>query len=114
MKIGIIIQILFFGLFIVTIIVFHKRLVKNGSKNYHVVPWKKHVFAMYATGFLIFVRSIFRFAEFVDSTGPLTEYEWVSYVFDAVLIWAAAIIMNVIHPSDIKKWTERPAGYQMT
>ncbi|KAJ6015975.1 hypothetical protein N7540_010566 [Penicillium herquei] len=112
MKIGVLIQILFFALFIVTIILFHKRLVKNGSSSYHVVPWKKHVFAMYATGLLIFVRSIFRFAEFVDSNGPLTEYEWVAYVFDAVLILAASIIMNVIHPADIKTWVER--AYQMS
>ncbi|GJP97300.1 RTA1-domain-containing protein [Aspergillus niger] len=89
MKLGVLVQIVFFGLFLVTIIIFHKRLTKYKSRAYGLVPWRKHLLALYATGLLIFVRSIFRFAEFVESSdGPLTRYEWVSYVFDAVMMLA--------------------------
>lgn len=102
MKIGVLIQLLFFALFLVTIIIFHRRLLKHRSKTFGLVPWKKHIYAIYVTGLLIFVRSCFRFAEFVESSdGPLTKYEWISYVFDAVLILASCGIMNWIYPSEI-------------
>ncbi|KAI3023711.1 hypothetical protein CBS147347_6678 [Aspergillus niger] len=60
MKLGVLVQIVFFGLFLVTIIIFHKRLTKYKSRAYGLVPWRKHLLALYATGLLIFVRSIFR------------------------------------------------------
>jgi len=69
MKIGVIIQILFFGLFLITIVLFHIRLVKAGSATIYTVPWKRHVMASYASGSLIFVRSVFRLIEFTEFTG---------------------------------------------
>ena len=44
-------------------------------------------------------RSIFRVIEFAqDSTSYLQTNEWPFYVFDAVLIFSAMAIFNVIHP----------------
>ncbi|GLA31099.1 hypothetical protein AnigIFM63326_009539 [Aspergillus niger] len=121
MKLGVLVQIVFFGLFLVTIIIFHKRLTKYKSRAYGLVPWRKHLLALYGTGLLIFVRSIFRFAEFVESSdGPLTRYEWVSYVFDAVMMLATCAVLNWVHPAEIKKIIEKGVpvggengGYQM-
>jgi hypothetical protein len=69
------------------------------------VPWKKHIVALYCTGILILIRSIFRLIEFVESTdGPLSRHEWLSYVFDAVLILLTCVILNYIHPGEIKRY----------
>ncbi|OJJ77742.1 hypothetical protein ASPBRDRAFT_202660 [Aspergillus brasiliensis CBS 101740] len=121
MKLGVLMQLVFFGLFLVTMIIFHQRLTKYRSRTYGLVPWRKHLLVLYATGLLIFVRSIFRFAEFVESSdGPLTRYEWVSYVFDAVMMLATCAAMNWVHLAEIKRIIEKgvPVGggdgsYQM-
>ncbi|OJJ78141.1 hypothetical protein ASPBRDRAFT_50924 [Aspergillus brasiliensis CBS 101740] len=103
MKVGVVVQLLFFGLFIATIIVFNMRLSKQGSSTKNIVPWKKHIVALYSTGTLIMIRSIFRLVEFVESTdGPLSRYEWLSYIFDAVMILITCAILNYIHPGEIK------------
>jgi hypothetical protein len=71
------------------------------------VPWKKHIVALYSTGILILIRSIFRLIEFVESTdGPLSRHEWLSYVFDAVVILITCAILNYIHPGEIKGYIE--------
>ncbi|OJJ95919.1 hypothetical protein ASPACDRAFT_35447 [Aspergillus aculeatus ATCC 16872] len=105
MKLGVLVQLVFFGLFLVTMIIFHKRLTRHKSRTYGLVPWRKHLLALYVTGLLIFVRSVFRFAEFVESSdGPLTRYEWISYVFDAVLMFATCGVLNWVHPAEIKRF----------
>ncbi|KAJ5984460.1 hypothetical protein N7481_006559 [Penicillium waksmanii] len=107
MKVGVVVQLLFFGVFIATIIVFNMRLSKQGSRTKHIVPWKKHIVALYSTGLLILIRSIFRLIEFVESTdGPLSRHEWLLYVFDAVVILISCAILNYIHPGEIKRYIE--------
>ncbi|KAJ5672646.1 hypothetical protein N7507_001773 [Penicillium longicatenatum] len=86
-------------------VLFHFRLVKNGSATIYTVPWKRHVMVSYASGTLISVRSVFRlveFSEFTGSTeGPISKYEWMSFVFDAVMVLIAGVIFNWIHPSEL-------------
>lgn len=107
MKVGVVVQVLFFGVFIATIIIFHMRLAKQGSRTKNIVPWKKHIVALYTTGILILVRSIFRLIEFVESAdGPLSRYEWLSYLFDAVMILISCAILNYIHPGEIKEYVK--------
>ncbi|CAG8111591.1 unnamed protein product [Penicillium salamii] len=114
MKVGVVIQLLFFGVFITTIIVFNMRLSKQGSRTKDIVPWKRHMIALYSTGILILIRSIFRLIEFVESTdGPLSRYELLSYIFDAVMILITCVILNYIHPGEIKgyvKAVQSPIG----
>lgn len=99
---GLFVQILFFGLFFVTAILFQIRgkayLATLGSN----VPWKKHLFALYATSILILIRSVFRVIEYIQgNAGYLLRHEVFLYVFDAVLMFAVMVILNVSHPGDI-------------
>lgn len=65
-KIGLLIQILFFGLFVFTSIIFHQRLSHQPTRKIveKPVPWKKHMLALYLSSGLIFVRSVFRLIEY--------------------------------------------------
>ena len=116
-KVGLIIQIIFFGLFIITSIVFHVKLVKNGSRvlQQRQVPWKKHQIALYIGSLLIFVRSIFRYIEYNQgSSGTLLQHEFYSYVFDAALMLLVMVAFNVVHPAEISKlMEEKKGGYRM-
>ncbi|KAF2632177.1 RTA1 like protein [Macroventuria anomochaeta] len=99
---GLFVQILFFGLFFVTAIMFQMRgkeyLATLGSN----IPWGKHLFALYATSILILVRSVFRVIEYIQgNAGYLLRHEVFLYVFDAVLMFAVMVILNVSHPGDI-------------
>ncbi|PYH76636.1 RTA1-domain-containing protein [Aspergillus uvarum CBS 121591] len=78
-KIGLIIQVIFFGLFILTSVLFHVRLVKSGfAKRYaRNVPWRRHMHALYIGSVFIFIRCIFRLIEYDQgTTGALLQHEY--------------------------------------
>ncbi|KAF4630604.1 hypothetical protein G7Y89_g7529 [Cudoniella acicularis] len=108
--VGLIGQIGFFGLFMVTSAIFHKRIVANPTQASMMSPWQKNIFALYAASGLILIRSIFRVAEFASGRdSALQKTEVYLYVFDAVLMLFVMIIFNVVHPGAIigrKKDTE--------
>jgi hypothetical protein len=101
---GLVIQILFFGLFIATCAVFHKRLIKRPTER-SIEPdssWCKHLWILYAVNFLIMIRSVFRLIEYaMGNNGYLLRHEVFLYVFDGVLMLAAMILLNVVHPSSL-------------
>ncbi|KAJ4361178.1 hypothetical protein N0V95_002148 [Ascochyta clinopodiicola] len=99
---GLCVQILFFGLFFITSIAFQIRGKAYLATVDSSIPWKKHLFALYATSILILVRSLFRVIEYAQgNAGYLLRHEVFLYVFDAVLMFAVMIILNVSHPGDI-------------
>lgn len=101
---GLFVQLLFFGFFIVTAMVFHIRLNKRPTPQSMdpAIPWPKHMSALYATSALILVRSIFRVVEYLQgNAGYLLRHEVFLYVFDAVLMLAVMVLLNVIHPKEI-------------
>ncbi|KAF8858976.1 hypothetical protein BDZ45DRAFT_714228 [Acephala macrosclerotiorum] len=84
-KIELLIQIIFFGLFVLTSIIFHQPLSYQPTRNIleKPVPWKKHMSALY-------IRSII-------------QHEWYQYVFDAALMVGVMVLFVVIHPGEIKR-----------
>lgn len=99
---GLFVQILFFGLFFVTAIIFQIRGKEYLASLSRGIPWKKHLFALYATSILILVRSVFRVIEYIQgNSGYLLRHEVFLYVFDAVLMFAVMTVLNVSHPGDI-------------
>lgn len=106
-KIGLIIQLTFFAFFVLTSIIFHTRLGRNPtSATIHgSIPWKKYMWALYASSVLIFVRSMFRLAEYSGgANGKLLSKEWYSYVFDGCLMWGVMVGFNFVYPGSIKKY----------
>ncbi|PYH87710.1 RTA1 like protein [Aspergillus ellipticus CBS 707.79] len=111
MKLGVLVQIIFFGLFVICAAIFHLRFSKSGGATRWATPWKKHLLAIYACSGMIFVRSIFRLAEFFQSsTGYLMQNEWVSYVFDAMLMVFVMGVLNAVHPAEVVEYIQNKAG----
>jgi hypothetical protein len=101
---GLVIQILFFGLFIVTCAIFHRRLIKRPTEQSIQLDssWRKHLWILYAVNVLIMIRSVFRLIEYaMGNNGYLLRHEAFLYVFDGVLMLAAMILFNVVHPSSL-------------
>lgn len=110
---GLVIQILFFGFFVIAAIVFHRRfgaagpMVEDGMSGSrlveaHAFPWEGMMHMLYGTSALILARCIFRIVEYV--MGPeayLLTHEWTLYVFDGVLMVAVMVIFYWWYPSEI-------------
>jgi hypothetical protein len=101
---GLILQILFFGYFMIISILVWTRLTKaptTESKSKEIT-WVLHMSVLVATSLMIFIRSIFRTIEYVQGpNGYLLSHEMYLYVFDAALMAIVVIVFNIVHPSRI-------------
>lgn len=101
---GLFVQLIGFGLFILVAILFHVRITKVPTSRIlnSRIPWQKHIYVLYLTSILIFVRSIVRIIEYLQGwDGHILSHEWYLYVFDATLMFLVMIALNVVHPSEI-------------
>jgi hypothetical protein len=100
---GLFVQLLCFGIFIVTAISFNltiNRAPTGASKSN--ITWKRHMTALYITSTLIMIRSVFRAVEYLQGfDGYLLRHEVYLYVFDAVFMLMVMALFNYIHPREI-------------
>ncbi|KAL6236540.1 hypothetical protein BDW75DRAFT_239194 [Aspergillus navahoensis] len=114
--VGLFIQIFFFAFFIITATHFCWKI-----KRYPIprscspdIPCFKHLRVLYVASFLIMIRSIFRLAEYIQGNdGYLLHHEIYLYIFDALLMFVAMVIFNVVHPQEIGQLLLRPTDYEM-
>lgn len=100
--IGLFIQIVFFGFFLVCSGLVHVRLNRNPTPASTQASWAKHLYMLYLAGILILIRSLFRVAEFAGGhDGPLQSHEIYLYIFDAVLMLGVMVAFNIVHPGSI-------------
>ncbi|KAK4495083.1 hypothetical protein PRZ48_013410 [Zasmidium cellare] len=103
--IGLIVQVVFFALFVVTATLFHFRISHNPTEKVqkHALPWQKHLINIYACSVLVLIRCVFRLIEYsLGEDGYLMTTEWVIYVFDALLMLLVMVAFAVVHPSEVK------------
>jgi len=103
-KIGLVVQTLFLGLFIVVASTFHIRLKekRDGDPLEAKAPWRRHLLALYFASTLVFIRCIFRLVEYFEGeNGYLLGHEWPAYIFDALLMVLVMISLASIHPSEV-------------
>ncbi|GIK05410.1 hypothetical protein Aspvir_009519 [Aspergillus viridinutans] len=101
---GLLIQVIMFGFFLITAIVFQSRMRRHprGLSTSVDIPWKSHLRTLHVVGLLIMVRSVFRVAEFaMGNDGYLLKHEWTLYVFDATLMWIVMVVFAYNYPGDI-------------
>ncbi|BAE64455.1 RTA1 like protein-domain-containing protein [Aspergillus flavus] len=111
---GLFVQIIFFGFFVITAIVFELRMAKKhiGASAEAGRIWRRHMVALYVTSVLILVRSVVRVVEYLDGyDGFLMKHEVFIYVFDALLMFVAMAVLNYIHPSQINCLLDRGDQY---
>ncbi|RSL88237.1 hypothetical protein BHE90_006585 [Fusarium euwallaceae] len=93
---GLLIQIIIFGLFIITVTMFHIRMRRDPVSKHAVAggfEWEPTIWMLYIVSVLVMGRSIFRVAEFVMGTdGYLLSHEWPLYLFDALPMFAVMAV----------------------
>ncbi|KAH8802442.1 RTA1 like protein-domain-containing protein [Xylogone sp. PMI_703] len=108
LLIGLMAQIVFFGIFIIIAVVFHQRLGRAPTPTAARLDaqvgkrgWKGVMLVIYLTSLLIFIRSLFRFIESAGgSHGPLFTHEFYFYIFDSLLMFLVVFGLIVFHPAD--------------
>ncbi|KAH8745550.1 RTA1 protein [Diaporthe sp. PMI_573] len=100
--VGLFVQLLFFGFFIVLAVKFHLsiRRVPTAQSERHSV-WKRYMWALYIGSLLVMVRSVFRAVEYMQGFKGYLSHEAYLYIFDAALMFIVMALFNWIHPSEI-------------
>lgn len=101
---GLIVQIVFFGFFLISAVIFQKRMGAHseGRAVADQYPWRKHMWALQSSSVLVLIRSVIRVVEYAQgSHGYLMEHEVFIYVFDGLLMFSMMVIFVIIHPSEV-------------
>lgn len=101
---GLMIQIIVFGLFAATAVVFKKRISRSPTPEScdASVPWEKSLRMLFIVSALIMIRSLFRVAEFaMGNDGYILQHEWTMYIFDSVLMFAVMVVYYLWYPTYI-------------
>ncbi|KAJ5937181.1 hypothetical protein N7454_004836 [Penicillium verhagenii] len=102
--VGLVVQIVFFGFFIVVSVIFHKRMKAQPTTASltSATHWERYMYVLYSASMMIMVRCIYRVIEYVQgSTGALQSHEYFAYIFDATLMLIVMVIFIWFHPSQI-------------
>lgn len=102
---GLFVQIVVFGFFMVTAVIFQRRFMRSAVRpaGRQHVNWRRHLAVLYTVSALILVRSIFRVIEYLQGNkGYLITHEVFLYIFDAVLMALVMIIFFVWYIDDIE------------
>ncbi|KAI0024849.1 RTA1 like protein-domain-containing protein [Xylariomycetidae sp. FL0641] len=111
--VGLFVQLVGFSTFIIVASIFHRRMQQapTAASQAVGVPWAKYLWVLYTVSALILVRSIFRVIEYCQGyQGSLQGHEYWLYIFDAMLMILACIILNVFHPSKIISPDSKPGA----
>ncbi|KAK0617688.1 RTA1 domain-containing protein [Immersiella caudata] len=106
---GLIVQIVVFGFFVVTSVLFHRRVIseptERAAEGY--VPWRRHLYVLYGTSALILVRSVFRVIEYTQGNGGyLISHEVFLYVFDMLLMVGVMVVFAIWYVDDLEAKVE--------
>jgi hypothetical protein len=99
---GLFVQIVVFGFFLVTTVMFYHRQSRNGTVVVTLIPWQRHLAVLYIVSALILVRSIFRVVEYLQGNGGyLISHEIFLYIFDALLMAAVMAVFLIYYVDDL-------------
>ena len=110
--IGLAIQVLFFGLFIIVTCLFHYRIKREPTvlSSHSDAAWQRFLLVLYSTSILILIRSLFRMIEYLlGHDSILQSSEIYIYTFDALLMAAVAFMFNFFHPYKFLAAARKPS-----
>jgi hypothetical protein len=87
--------------FFLLAILFHRR-VRSGFIASRDIPWHPILYALYSVVILITIRTVYRLVEFsAGLNGRIPTHEWFMYVFDALPMFCAIVVLAVWHPGGV-------------
>ncbi|KAF2732652.1 hypothetical protein EJ04DRAFT_513717 [Polyplosphaeria fusca] len=117
--VGLALQLVIFGLFVLVALVFHVRVRRGGLRDKAMCNWNWETYLnlLYLVSVIITLRNVYRVVEYVQgSEGYLMTHEWSIYIFDALLmaivlaITASWYLGKIVAPKEIQQDYEMVAG----
>lgn len=113
---GLVLQLIYFTLFVIFAAVFQRRFQAKASMSQRatVLPWQRMLTVLYVASLLIFVRSLFRTVEYAQgNNGYLTRHEIFFYIFDTLLMAIVVALYTVAPPKELaaREMRRREGGY---
>ncbi|KAM0282484.1 hypothetical protein ACHAQH_002998 [Verticillium albo-atrum] len=108
---GLFVQIFVFGFFVVTSILFHRRMNAQPPSGLSglKVPWRRYLWVLYITSAIILVRSVFRVVEYLQGNGGyLISHEIFLYIFDTLLMALTMLIFAIWYVDHLEKKEKKP------
>lgn len=102
--IGLSVQLVFFGLFVIVAAHWHRRVfAQTPGPHRSFRTWKRHMNVLYSASALITIRSIVKIIEFGQgTTGYLWVHEWPLYVSDTIPMFLVMVLLSWLHPVQIQ------------
>ncbi|CAG8946937.1 unnamed protein product [Penicillium salamii] len=122
---GLCVQLVFFALFILSLVIFYQRYRTHAPARQAVEArrtnllhithtWVTTLIGLYSASALILVRSTFRLIQYAQGPyGSLLSDEAFLYIFDALLMFIAMLVMNVFHPSMVLSPQRRTDSFSL-
>ncbi|ANB15147.1 Rta1p [Sugiyamaella lignohabitans] len=100
---GLIVQLIFFGAFIIVSTIVHRRIRKiNRDLPVDRGTLDKFFLVTYAACILILIRNVYRIIEYAQGfQGFLMVHEVFMYIFDAVLMTGVMVVFIIMHPGNV-------------
>ncbi|RKU41083.1 hypothetical protein DL546_003806 [Coniochaeta pulveracea] len=99
---GLLIQVVMFGIFLATAIIFQRRINSNPTtESYRVADlWKNSMRMLFIVSTLIMIRSVFRVVEYaMGNDGYPLKNEWTLYVFDSIPMITVMVTYYLWYPT---------------
>ncbi|KAM0262801.1 hypothetical protein ACHAQJ_001595 [Trichoderma viride] len=101
---GLVLQLIWFALFVVVTAVFHRRLmsIPTARSQRSDCRWQIYLRTLYIAGGLIIIRNLFRVIEYAQGNdGYLLTKEAFIYIFDALPMLVIVSWLHWRHPGEI-------------
>ncbi|KAK0755480.1 hypothetical protein N5P37_011988 [Trichoderma harzianum] len=111
---GLVLQLLWFGLFVVIALIFHRRMILAPTARSHQadIKWRSYLHALYAASALIIIRNIFRLIEYCQgSNGYLLTTEVFVYCLDALPMFLVVAWFLWKYPGEMSPLLQKQALY---
>ncbi|KAK4979694.1 hypothetical protein LTR66_006412 [Elasticomyces elasticus] len=101
---GLCLQIVIFGFFVISAIVFQRRIQAHPtvSSSDPKSQWRRHLTVLYLVSALILLRSVVRVVEYAHGNdGWIIAHEVMLYLFDALLMLGLVVVLFIVHPDQL-------------
>lgn len=105
--VGLILQLIAFGLFLVYAASLHVKIRAKGTSR---LCWRRYFGGLYAVSLLFVIRNLTRIVEFQQGPdGEIVSHEGYLYGLDACIMLAVGVIFLVLHPGVLRRQQRREA-----
>ncbi|KAL6697038.1 RTA1 like domain-containing protein [Trichoderma pleuroticola] len=111
---GLVLQLLWFGFFVVIALIFHRRMMlAPTARSHHAdIKWRSYLHALYVASALIIIRNIFRLIEYCQgSNGYLLTTEVFVYCLDALPMFLVVAWFLWKYPGEMSPLLQKQALY---